>query len=318
MKTENMKTENIEPNKVIIKLFKFLNEQKSKQKTKNDLLKVIEDILPFFGISKNYAQYILELYLFNYEQDGDYSSLTKDNFIDPRKMKGKRTSNTNSKVYTIAQLPFEGSNLRGYWKTTMSGKIYVVESYGWYPIYIFKDGKWYENSNRYSSSTGKQMSASRPYVWNDTLDSIVYLLTKNEMEMIEKGSTHEDVMKQKQKSFKEFVPSLISQKISTIKSSSYSETPYISVKFKISGAEEIDGKNVVKVDIYDVLKTRNRVQIPTPENYLKGEIPNVTPERVEKEIEKTLKYNLRDYLGPKFSNKPDEENIVFRFNHLKK
>jgi hypothetical protein len=75
---------------------------------------------------------------------------------------------------------------------------------------------------------------------------------------------------------------------------------------------------VVKVDIYDVLKTRNRVKIPTPENYLKGEIPNVTPERVEKEIEKTLKYNLRDYLGPKFSNKPDEENIVFRFNHLKK
>ena len=71
------------------------------------------------------------------------------------------------------------------------------------------------------------------------------------------------------------------------------------------------------MDIYDVLKTRAGVQIDTPENYLKGEIPNVTPEKVEKEIETKLRQNFRQYLGPKLGNQ-DEELITFRFNHLKK
>jgi hypothetical protein len=309
---------NIAPDKVIIKLFQFLNEQKSNYKTKVELEKAIKDYLPYFGIDEYYATYILEVYLLNYRQDGDYSSLTKDNFIDPRTMKGKRTPNYNAKVYTKAQLPFEGSNLRGYWRTTIDGKIYVVESYGWYPVYIFKDGKWYENSDRYSSSTGKQMNASQPYRWNDTLKTEVYLLTLREMEMIERGASHEQVMKQKREAFKELAPSLVSQKLTTTKSPSYGQVPNTSIKFKISSVEEMDDKNVVNVDIQDVLKTINGKQVPTPENYLKGEIPNVTPEKVEKEIEKKLRGNLRDYLGPKFSDKPEEENIVFRFNHLKK
>ena len=309
---------NLEPNKVIVKLFKILNTQKSNYNNKRDLQSAIKDYLPYFGIEADFAPYILELYLLNYRQDGDYSSLTKDNFIDPRKMKGKRTPNYNAKIYTKAQLPFEGSNLRGYWRTTIDGKIYIVESYGWYPVYIFKDGKWYETSDRYSSSTGKQMNASRPYRWNDTLDSQVYLLSRQEMDMIERGATHEKVMELKRKTFRELAPSLISQKVSTAKSSSYGVEPKISIKFKISSVEDIDDKNVVNVDIQDVLKIVDGKQVPTPENYLKGEIPNLTPEKVEKQIETKLRNNFQDYLGPKFSDKPEEENIVFRFNHLKK
>ena len=308
----------LEPNKVIVKLFKFLNTQKSNYNNKIDLQSSIKNYLPYFGIEPDFAPYILELYLLNYRQDGDYSSLTKDNFIDPRKMKGKRTPNYNAKIYTIAQLPFEGSNLRGYWKTTIDGKIYVVESYGWYPVYIFKDGKWYETSDRYSSSTGKQMYASQPYRWNDTLESQVYLLSRQEMEMIERGATHEKVMELKRKAFRDMAPSLVSQKVSTAKSPSYGVEPKISIKFKISSVEEIDDKNVVNVDIQDVLKVVDGKQVPTPENYLKGEIPNLTPEKVEKQIEAKLRNNFQEYLGPKFSDKPEEENIVFRFNHLKK
>jgi hypothetical protein len=74
----------------------------------------------------------------------------------------------------------------------------------------------------------------------------------------------------------------------------------------------------VNVDIQDVLKVVDGKQVPTPENYLKDEIPNVTPEKVEKQIEAKLRNNFQNYLGPKFSDKPEEENIVFRFNHLKK
>jgi hypothetical protein len=60
------------------------------------------------------------------------------------------------------------------------------------------------------------------------------------------------------------------------------------------------------------------VQIDTPENYLKGEIPNLTPELVEKKIESKLKSNLKNYLGSVFDNENEEQKIKFRFNHLKK
>ena len=304
----------IASDKVIVRLFKLFNEYKKTAKTKKELLNIIKEYLPLFGIRKEYATYMLELYLLNYREDGDYSGLTKETFIDPRNKRGQKTPNYQSGDFTKAQLPFEGSNLQGYWAKDRNGvKYYVVKSYGWYPVYIYKEGKWYENFDRYSSSTGKQMNNARPYTYNNEIDTNVYLMSKKEMEMLESGFSHEDVMKKKKESFRDVQPS---PKISTTKSS-YGEVPNTSIKFKISSVEETDDVNIVNVDIYDVLKTRAGVQIDTPENYLKGEIPNVTPEKVEKEIETKLRQNFRQYLGPKLGNQ-DEELITFRFNHLKK
>ena len=304
----------IASDKVIVRLFKLFNEYKKTARTKKELLNIIMEYLPLFGISKVYAVYMLELYLLNYREDGDYSGLNKDNFIDPRNKSGKKTANYQAGDYTKAQLPFQGSNLEGRWTKDRNGvKYYVVKSYGWYPVYIYKEGKWYENFDRYSSSTGKQMNNARPYTYNNEIDTKVYLMSKNEMELLERGFSHEDVMKKKKESFRDVKPS---PKISTTKSS-YGEVPNTSIKFKISSVEETDDVNIVNVDIYDVLKTRAGVQIDTPENYLKGEIPNVTPEKVEKEIETKLRQNFRQYLGPKLGN-TDEELVTFRFNHLKK
>jgi hypothetical protein len=39
----------------------------------------------------------------------------------------------------------------------------VVYSYNWYPIFVYKNGQWFENENRYSMSTAKQMSQLRPH-----------------------------------------------------------------------------------------------------------------------------------------------------------
>jgi hypothetical protein len=304
----------IASDKVIVRLFKLFNEYKKTAKTKKELLNIIMEYLPLFGISKVYAIYMLELYLLNFREDGDYSGLNKNNFIDPRNKSGKKTANYQAGDYTKAQLPFQGSNLEGRWTKDRNGvKYYVVKSYGWYPVYIYKEGKWYENFDRYSSSTGKQMNNARPYTYNNEIDSKVYLMSKNEMELLERGVSHEDVMKKKKESFRDVKPS---PKISTTKSS-YGEVPSTSIKFKISSVEETDDVNIVNVDIYDVLKTRDGVQIDTPENYLKGEIPNVTPEKVEKEVERKLRQNFRQYLGPKLGNQ-DEELVTFRFNHLKK
>jgi hypothetical protein len=304
----------IASDKVIVRLFKLFNEYKKTAKTKKELLNIIMEYLPLFGISKIYAIYMLELYLLNFREDGDYSGLNKNNFIDPRNKSGKKTANYQAGDYTKAQLPFHGSNLEGRWTKDKNGvKYYVVKSYGWYPVYIYKEGKWYENFDRYSSSTGKQMNNARPYTYNNEIDTKVYLMSKNEMELLERGFSHEDVMKKKKESFRDVKPS---PKISTTKSS-YGEVSNTSIKFKISSVEETDDVNIVNVDIYDVLKTRDGVQIDTPENYLKGEIPNVTPEKVEKEIETKLRQNFRQYLGPKLGNQ-DEELVTFRFNHLKK
>jgi len=96
--------------KVVSKLFKLLDEEKKKNRTRASLLTVIKHMAPYMGIPEGFEQYILELYVLNFKKDGDYSNLTKENFVDPRKQKGKVISNPNAKLYTIAQLPFK---LRG-------------------------------------------------------------------------------------------------------------------------------------------------------------------------------------------------------------
>jgi len=306
----------IASDKVIVRLFKLFNEYKKTARTKKELLNIIMEYLPLFGISKVYAIYMLELYLLNYREDGDYSGLNKNNFIDPRNKSGKKTANYQAGDYTKAQLPFQGSNLEGRWTKDRNGvKYYVVKSYGWYPVYIYKDGKWYENFDRYSSSTSKQMYRSQPYTYNNDIDTKVYLMSRNEMNMLESGYSHEDVMKKKKESFRDVNPS---SRVSTRKVGTWiGQVPNLNIKFKISSVDETEDKNIVNVDIIDVIKTQQGKQIPTPENYLKGEIPNVTPELVEKEVERKLRQNFRQYLGPKLGN-TDEELVTFRFNHLKK
>jgi hypothetical protein len=159
------------------------------------------------------------------------------------------------------------------------------------------------------------MYKSQPYTYNNDIGAKVYLMSKNEMNMLESGYSHEDVMKKKKESFRDVKPS---SRISTRKVETWTgQVPHLNIKFKISSVDETEDKNIVNVDIIDVIKTQQGKQIPTPENYLKGEIPNVTPELVEKEVERKLRQNFRQYLGPILGNQ-DEELVTFRFNHLKK
>ena len=71
----------------------------------------------------------------------------------------ERTSNQQSSQYTRNREPFNGSNLSG---KIMPNKAYVVLSYGYYPLYVYKYHKWYENKEKYSVSTSKQLGQSRP------------------------------------------------------------------------------------------------------------------------------------------------------------
>ena len=305
---------------IITKLFKMLNNEKKKHKKRDDLIKVIEGYAPYLNIPKGYSLYLLELYLLNYRKDGDYSGLTKDNFVDPRKMSGKWTPNTKASSYTIAQMPFRGSNLEGYWNKDRNGvPYYKVTSYGWYPIYIYKDNKWYESIKSYSSSTSKQMSNANPVSWNDFLDNVVYTLTQDEMKMLEDGKSHEEIMQIKLKKLKNVEPELSKRK-KTSKTWGYDgQTPQVNTKFKVKSIDIEDDKAVVTVDIYDVLKREGGREVPTTQNYLKGEIPNITPKIIEDNIKTKLRGELKDYIGTRFryTENPPKTQVEFKFNHLK-
>jgi hypothetical protein len=72
-----------------------------------------------------------------------------------------RTSNSDSKAYTENHLPFMANNLEG--KTLENGD-YVVLSYGYYPIWFWhkRTNKWYGNKDKFSVTTAKHISQSRP------------------------------------------------------------------------------------------------------------------------------------------------------------
>ena len=309
---------------LIVKLFKVLDEEKKKKKKRAEILEVIENLAPYMNIPPDYALYLLELFLLNYRKDGDYSGLTKGNFIDPRKQQGKTTSNTKANLYTVAQMPFKGGNLIGQWSKDYNGKpYYEVVSYNWYPVYIFKDEKWYEVTGRYSSSTSKQMNNANPVEWSGELQEVVYLLSQEEMKMLKQGATHEEVMKHKLNKLKELEPELIKRK-KTAKAFSWmgdAETANANIKFKIKSIEEEGDKAIVTVDILDVIRRGDNGEEPTPQNYLKGEMQGMTKEKAEEKAKVKIMDILRDYMATRFRHNgedPPIQNIFFKFNHLKK
>jgi hypothetical protein len=276
------------------------------------------------NIPKDYALYILELYLLNYRKDGDYSGLNKENFVDPRKQSGKTTPNTRAKLYTIALMPFKGSNLIGQWRKDYKGNpFYEVVSYDWYPVYIFKDDRWYEVTKRYSSSTSRQMENANPVKWSDELEEPVYLLTEKEMDMLKRGISHEEVMKHKVEALKKFEPELTKRK-KTAKAFSWmgdEETANANIKFKIKSIEEEGDKAIVTVDILDVIRRGDNGEEPTSQNYLKGEMQGMTKEKAEERAKVKIMELLRDYMATRFrynGEDPPIQNIFFKFNHLKK
>ena len=315
---------------VILKLFKILDEEKKKKKKRAEILEVIENLAPYMNVPPKYALYLLELFLLNYRKDGDYSGLTKENFVDPRDMKGKTTTNTAANLYTIAQMPFRGQNLEAYWTKDAKGTpLYQVVSYGWYPVYIFRDDKWYEVVGRYSSSTSRQMSNANPVEWDDELNDEVYLLSQEEMKMLKAGATHEELMQHKLEALKKIEPELSKRKKTAKTYKDWydidSDEPIsadTNVKFKVKSVEREGDKAIVTVDIHDVIpRNFDNKQFQTTQNYLKGEMKGMTKEVAENAVKKKLRGLLKDYMATRFTytdEDPKIQNIIFKFNHIKK
>ena len=321
---EHLLSEAKEPDfPLIVKLFKVLDEEKQKKKKRAEILQVIETLSPYMGIPPEYSLYLLESYVLNYRKDGDYSGLTKENFVDPRKMKGKTITNPKAYLYATAQMPFKGSNLEGYWSKDSKGTpYYKVVSYGWYPVYIFKDDKWYEVTGRYSSSTGRQMNNANPVEWDDNLEEDVFLLSQEEMKMLERGSSHEEVMQHKLEMLKKQEPELIKRKKTAKSYRWYGEDDIANanIKYKIKSVEIEGDKAIVTIDIHDVVYRGDDGEEPTPQNYLKGEMKGMNQKIAEDRVKIKVRELLRDYMKTRFrynSDDPRNPNIEFKFNHIK-
>lgn len=78
-------------------------------------------------------------------------------------MRIARTSNKNARMFVQDRTPFKAHNLEGKWEEREGVRMYVVRSYGWWPLFAFANGQWYENADRYSVSTSKQRSQCHPH-----------------------------------------------------------------------------------------------------------------------------------------------------------
>jgi hypothetical protein len=147
--------------------------------TKGEKYLITEKKGSYLGIRNN----------FHYTHGVPWSSL-KDHF-EPKEKDPEITleaiANNDSRDYVMKHIDFKGSHLSG---RMLDKGIYVVLSYGYYPIYLWKNGKWYGNEEGYSNTTKKQMHNCRPdaditYVSTEKLKK---LATVKHMPKYERGA----------------------------------------------------------------------------------------------------------------------------------
>lgn len=72
----------------------------------------------------------------------------------------RKIANRDASGYVVQLIEFKGNNL----SSVKKYNYYIVYSYEWYPIYVYdyRIGQWYENASRYSRTTAKHITQSRP------------------------------------------------------------------------------------------------------------------------------------------------------------
>jgi hypothetical protein len=220
-----------------VRLFKLLNNKKHELGTKEEMTDFIIMMLKLMGKPTHRASFYYEVYTQNYRPEGDYENLTQETFKDYRGFKQKRTPNNTAWEYSTATIPFKGSNIEGFWDENSKGEwYYVVQSWGWYPVFLFKNDQWYTVDDTYSSSTSKQMAQSRPRIYFDQLNSEVVSVSKTEIKDLMNGKGLEDV---EQKRYGDFVSSKesLSKLPAKTKTFGWSWNDKIKATFKITNIE---------------------------------------------------------------------------------
>ena len=321
-------------------LFDTLNKKKKELRVKKNIIEFIESTCKYLGLDPKMAQYYYLLWKSNYREQGDYGNIPPEEFIGQKKLPQRTISNTQTGKFVRAKAPFKGSNLYGEWRTDNNGvDYYVVISYRWYPVYLFKEGKWYRASNTYSSSTSRQMSNADPIGWDENVERDYVWVTKNEMDSLMRNATYQDIMSGKVKGIVKKKEEFINKKPKFAKNWGWGDNHVpMKARFKVTDIRDEGDKAVVDVTIDDAgtrekqparwgqgMETTNRM-VPSQGGYLRGDVEGVTKEKVEDMIRNYIIRNFKDYLGkfPSYDEgtydletTPEKHAIKFNFIHSK-
>ena len=116
--------------------------------------KILNYLNTVMGVVGMEAFELLQIFINNVGRVSSDPLIRKD--ITDRKV---RTANIRARDLVINRIPFKGNNTHAEYRNG----VYTVFSYDWYPVFVYKDGQWFENEDGYSMSTKKQMSQMRPY-----------------------------------------------------------------------------------------------------------------------------------------------------------
>ena len=248
-------------NKKEILLFKYINDNKQKAGTKNEMLTFIREMLRYFGMSQSDATMYYEMYTANFRPDGDYENLTKENFKDYRLFKQRKVTNNTAYEYASAKMPFKGSNIEGQWNVNNNNDwYYVIQSYGYYPVFLFINNQWYRTLDTYSPTTRKQMSQVNPVKYDSNLKSDVVSVTKGEMERLMDGRYNlERVNTDRVSNFVSGKDRVTNQ--SKLISGGWGDNAH-RVNFMIKDVDEVDGKIKISVKGLKAGKMIDRKMIP--------------------------------------------------------
>lgn len=299
-------------------LFKYLNKHRNEFKKKDQLIEAIKTMLSVFGENPEEALAYYYAYTANFRPDGDYENLTKSEFKDYKTFKQKKISNVESSQFTSSKIPFKGSNLEGYWDVNNKNEwYYVVKSYGWYPIYLFINDKWYQVSDKYSISTSKQIGYSRPSRYSNEFESTIYFVDRKEMEGLMNGRINfDDLMKGKKTSLE-----------NTLKRELLGVPKFLSwgygdgsgkAKFKVSDIKQIDDKVLITIDVLEAGRREGQKLVKSDVSYTTGQIPAATPAKVEYAIKQKINSEYSSIIGQYVDEDeelPQDYFVLYKFNH---
>ena len=276
-----------------ILLFKYINDNKQKSGTKKQIIDFIKGMLRYFGMSLNDANMYYEIYTANFRPDGDYENLTKENFKDFKQFKQRKVTNNTAYDYASARMPFKGSNIEGKWGVNNNNDwYYVIISWGWYPVFLFINDKWYRILDTYSSSTRKQMSQVNPVKFDSNLNANVMSITKDEMEGLIRGSRNIETVKSSRVSnFVKDKDKITNQ--SKLISGGWGDNAH-RVNFMIKDIEDVDGKIKISVKVLKAGKMVDRKMIPDSNFRDNPELLNNITNTIKQDILRTYPKYLTD------------------------
>jgi hypothetical protein len=286
-----------------IRLFKFINKFKRELGTETKMYDFFENSMSTFNLPKSEANKYHLIYTLNYRPEGDYENVTKSNFKDPKKDKQRKTSNSDAGSYSQSKIAFKGSNLEGYWKMTRDNEwAYIIMSYGWYPIYVFKYNRWFEAERTYSSATGKQMRNTYPISYNSDLGQTTIKVSQDEMGRIINGYLKpEDLLTGRTDKF--IVDMKKKQRSGETTTFRGGWNPRARIKFKISSVRKARNGYKIVVDVLDVDKFDNNKLDRESGNFFDGDIVGLDKNKV--------KEYLNDYFSQQTSQKFQGLNSKF-------